>query len=70
MHYACSLGIYVYCPDNAAFLCCFVFRQKAFYLFGIGTDLEAIQFSYFLGAIKALTSQLLNSKNKIPEIDI
>ena len=45
-------------------------RRLAFYLFGIGTDLEAIQGAYFLGAIKALTSQLLNSKNKIPVVDI
>ena len=43
------------------------YLPRAFYLFGIGTDLEAIQFSYFLGAIKALTSQLLNSKNKCPQ---
>ena len=42
----------------------------AFYLFGIGTDLEAIQFSYFLDAIKALTSHLLNSKNKMPAVDV
>ena len=42
----------------------------AFYLFGIGTDLEAIQFSYFLGAIKALTSRLLNSKNKMPAVNV
>ena len=42
----------------------------AFYLFSIGIDLEAIQFSYFLGAIKALTSQLLNSKNKMPAVDV
>ena len=41
-----------------------------FYLFGIGTDLEAIQSLYFLGAIKALTSQLLNSKNEMPTVDV
>ena len=46
------------------------YLPRAFYLFGIGTDLEAIQFSYFLGAIKVLTSQLLNSKNKMPVVDI
>ena len=46
------------------------YLPRAFYLFGIGTDLEAIQFSYFLGAIKALTSQLLNSKNKMPAVDV
>ena len=46
------------------------YLSRAFYLFGIGTDLEAIQFSYFLGAIKALTSQLLNSKNKMPVVDV
>ena len=49
-----------------------VYRQKediskylplAFYLFGIGTDLEAIQFSYALGVIKSVIAQLLNSKN-------
>ena len=39
-------------------------------MFDIGTDLEAIQFAYFLGAIKALTSQLLNSKNKMPAVDV
>ena len=39
------------------------YLPRAFYFFGIGTDLEAIQFSYCLRAIKALTSQLLNSKN-------
>ena len=39
-----------------------------FYLFGMETDL-AIQFSYFLGAIKAPTAHLLNSRNKIPKVD-
>ena len=34
---------------------------RAFYSFGI--DLEAIQFSYFLGTIKTLNAQLLNNKN-------
>ena len=43
---------------------------RAFYFLGIGTDLEAIHFSYFLGAIKALTSQLLKSKNKMPAVDV
>ena len=46
------------------------YLPRAFYLFGTGTDLEAIEFSYFLGAIKALTSQLLNSKNKMPAVDV
>ena len=46
------------------------YLPRAFYLFGIGTELEAIQISYFLGAIKALTSQLLNSKNKMPAVDV
>ena len=46
------------------------YLPRAFYLFGIGTDLEAIQFSYFLGPIKALSSQLLNSKNKKPAVDV
>ena len=43
---------------------------RAFYLFGIGTDLEAIQFSYSLGTIKTLITQLLNNKNKMPVVDI
>ena len=43
---------------------------RAFYMSGIGTDLEAIQFSYFLGATKALTAQLLNSKTKMPAVDV
>ena len=46
------------------------YLPQAFYLFGIGTDLEAIQFSYFLGVIKALTALLLNNKNKIPVVDV
>ena len=46
------------------------YLPRAFYLFGIETDLEAIQFSYFLGAIKALTYQLLNSTNKMPAVDV
>ena len=46
------------------------YLPRAFYLFGTGTDLEAIQFSYLWGAIKALTSQLLNSKNKVPAVDV
>ena len=46
------------------------YLPRAFYLFGIGTDLAVIQFSYFLGAIKAITSQLLNSKNQMPAVDV
>ena len=43
---------------------------RAFYLFGIEIDLEAIQFSYFVGIIKALFAQLLNNKNKMPAVDV
>ena len=39
-----------------------------FNFFGTETDQEAIQFSYFLGVIKALTAQLLNNKNKMPAV--
>ena len=46
------------------------YLPRAFYLFGIGTDLEAIQFSYFFGAIKAITSQRLNSKYRMPTVDV
>ena len=46
------------------------YLPQAFYLFGIGIDLEAIQFSYFLGAIKALTAHLLNSEDKMPAVDV
>ena len=46
------------------------YLPRAFYLLGIGTNLEAIQFLYFLGAIKALTAQLLTSKNKMPTVDV
>ena len=45
------------------------YLPRAFFLFGIGTDFEAILFLYFLGAIKALTCQLLNSKNEMPAVD-
>ena len=31
---------------------------------------EAAQFSHFLGVIKAHTAQLLNSKNKMPAVNI
>ena len=43
---------------------------RAFCLFGIETDLEAIEFLYFLGIIKALIAQLLNNKNKMPPVDV
>ena len=44
------------------------YPPRTFYLFGIGTDLEAIQFSYFLGVIKALIAQPLKN-NKMPAVD-
>ena len=37
---------------------------RAFHLFVVETDLEAIQSSYFLSVIKALNAQLLKSKIK------
>ena len=43
---------------------------RALHLFAVETDLVAIQFSYVLGAIKALTTQLLKSKNKMPTVDV
>ena len=43
---------------------------RAFDFFGIETDLNAIQFSYFLGVIKALIAQLLNNKNRTPVVDV
>ena len=44
--------------------------HRAFYLVGMEADLEAIQFSYFLGVIKTLTVQLLSNKHKMPEVDV
>ena len=41
-----------------------------FYLFTSKTDREEIQFSYFLGVIKALTAQLLNQTDKMPVADV
>ena len=40
---------------------------RAFYLFGFETDLKAIQFSYFLSVIKALTTQ---NKDKMSMVDV
>ena len=46
------------------------YLPRAFYLFGIGTNVEAIQFSNFSGWEKPLTAQLLNNKNKMPTVDV
>ena len=43
---------------------------RAFYLFDIETDLEAIQFSCLLDIIKALIAQLLNNKNEMSAVDV
>ena len=45
------------------------YLPRACFIFGIEAVLKAIQFSYFLGVIKALTAQLLNNKNKLPALD-
>ena len=37
---------------------------RTFYLFGIETDLEAIQLSYFLGLIKALIAQFIAQSSR------
>ena len=42
---------------------------RAFYLFGIEVDFEAIQFSYFFGVFKELTAQLLHTENKMPVVN-
>ena len=44
--------------------------SRAFYLFSMQADLEMIEFSNFLGVIKALIAQLLNNKNKMPVVDV
>ena len=43
---------------------------RAFYLFGVETSWEAIQFSYFLGIIKVLIARLLNKKDKMLAVDV
>ena len=42
---------------------------RAYYLFGKETNLEATEFSYVFGVIKALIAQLLN-KTKMPVVDV
>ena len=37
--------------------------------FGVEADLKAIQFSFFLGIIETLSTQLLKNKNKISAVD-
>ena len=39
-------------------------------MFGVEADLEAIQFSYFLGVIKTLTVQRLNQTNELPAVEV
>ena len=43
---------------------------RAFYLFGLEADIEAIQLPYFFDLIRALTAHLLNNKNKLPAVDV
>ena len=45
------------------------YLSRAFYLFGIATDSEAIQLSYISGIIKALITQL-NNRTKMPAVDV
>ena len=46
------------------------YLPRAFYLFGIGTDFGGDSILVLFGAIKAITSHLLNSKNKMPAVDV
>ena len=56
---------------NSAFLKdCIIFPPlvQDVRLFGMEADLEAIQFSHFLGVIKAFAAQLVNNENKMSAV--